>query len=176
MAFATGEGGRGAFKERRDLEELGNLGELSGRVQTGVRGSPPAGQEVLPHGHERHEVVRLKHEPDRVPPVVASPPPGQFLHGGSVDLEKLSWQLGAFLREIDAQASPPGEREVAAERDGVDPREARDTFVETREELPAGCIVVTGSEKAFSAGADIKYMAGATSPADMLNSPSIACG
>jgi enoyl-CoA hydratase len=37
-----------------------------------------------------------------------------------------------------------------------------------------GCIVVTGSEKAFSAGADIKYMAAAVAPADMLNSPLIA--
>ena len=36
-----------------------------------------------------------------------------------------------------------------------------------------GCIVVTGNEKAFSTGADIKYMAGAASPADMLNSPLI---
>ncbi len=36
-----------------------------------------------------------------------------------------------------------------------------------------GCIVITGSEKAFSAGADIKYMAGAATPADMLNSPLI---
>ena len=36
-----------------------------------------------------------------------------------------------------------------------------------------GCIVVTGNEKAFSAGADIKYMAGAAAPADMLNSPLI---
>jgi len=37
-----------------------------------------------------------------------------------------------------------------------------------------GCIVVTGNEKAFSAGADIKSMAGAASPIDMLNSPHIA--
>ncbi len=36
-----------------------------------------------------------------------------------------------------------------------------------------GCIVVTGSDKIFSAGADIKYMAGVDSPADMLNSPLI---
>jgi enoyl-CoA hydratase len=36
-----------------------------------------------------------------------------------------------------------------------------------------GCIVVTGNEKVFSAGADIKYMAGAGAPADMLNSPLI---
>lgn len=36
-----------------------------------------------------------------------------------------------------------------------------------------GCIVVSGNEKAFSAGADIKYMVGAAAPADMLNSPLI---
>lgn len=35
-----------------------------------------------------------------------------------------------------------------------------------------GCIVVTGNEKAFAAGADIKAMAGST-PADMLNNPFI---
>jgi enoyl-CoA hydratase len=34
-----------------------------------------------------------------------------------------------------------------------------------------GCMVIGGSEKAFSAGADIKYMSGAMTPADMLKSP-----
>lgn len=33
-----------------------------------------------------------------------------------------------------------------------------------------GCMVICGNEKAFAAGADIKYMAGATSPVDMLGS------
>ncbi|MDX1413721.1 MAG: enoyl-CoA hydratase-related protein [Candidatus Promineifilaceae bacterium] len=33
-----------------------------------------------------------------------------------------------------------------------------------------GSMVVTGNEKAFAAGADIKFMAGAKAPADMLNS------
>lgn len=33
-----------------------------------------------------------------------------------------------------------------------------------------GCMIITGSEKAFAAGADIKFMAGAASPADMLYS------
>lgn len=33
-----------------------------------------------------------------------------------------------------------------------------------------GCMVVTGNEKAFAAGADIKFMAGAAAPADMLKS------
>ena len=37
-----------------------------------------------------------------------------------------------------------------------------------------GCIIVTGNEKVFSAGADIKYMAGAEAPVDMLDSPLIA--
>ena len=32
-----------------------------------------------------------------------------------------------------------------------------------------GCMVITGSEKSFAAGADIKFMAGDTQPADMLN-------
>ena len=36
-----------------------------------------------------------------------------------------------------------------------------------------GCMVITGNEKAFAAGADIKFMAGATKPADMLGSPFI---
>lgn len=31
-----------------------------------------------------------------------------------------------------------------------------------------GCMVITGSEKAFAAGADIKFMAGDTQPVDML--------
>ena len=33
-----------------------------------------------------------------------------------------------------------------------------------------GCMIITGSDKAFAAGADIKFMAGANAPADMLNS------
>ncbi len=36
-----------------------------------------------------------------------------------------------------------------------------------------GCMIVTGNEKAFAAGADIKFMAGAAAPADMLSSPFI---
>ncbi len=36
-----------------------------------------------------------------------------------------------------------------------------------------GCMVVSGSEKAFAAGADIKFMAGDKGPVDMLNSPFI---
>jgi enoyl-CoA hydratase len=32
-----------------------------------------------------------------------------------------------------------------------------------------GCMVITGNEKAFAAGADIKFMAGDTKPIDMLN-------
>lgn len=32
-----------------------------------------------------------------------------------------------------------------------------------------GCMVITGNDKAFAAGADIKFMAGDTSPADMLS-------
>ena len=37
-----------------------------------------------------------------------------------------------------------------------------------------GCLLVTGNEKAFSAGADIKSMAAAATPMAMLNSPLIA--
>ena len=37
-----------------------------------------------------------------------------------------------------------------------------------------GCLLVTGNEKAFSAGADIKSMASAATPMDMLNSPLIS--
>ncbi len=37
-----------------------------------------------------------------------------------------------------------------------------------------GCLVVTGNEKAFSAGADIKSMASEATPMNMLNSPLIA--
>jgi enoyl-CoA hydratase len=36
-----------------------------------------------------------------------------------------------------------------------------------------GCMVIVGNEKAFAAGADIKFMAGDTQPADMLSSPFI---
>ena len=48
--------------------------------------------------------------------------------------------------------------------------EALETFDADDE---VGCIVISGSEKVFSAGADIKYMSGAMAPADMLNSPLI---
>jgi enoyl-CoA hydratase len=33
-----------------------------------------------------------------------------------------------------------------------------------------GCLIITGNEKAFAAGADIKFMAGAAAPVDMLGS------
>ena len=36
-----------------------------------------------------------------------------------------------------------------------------------------GCLVISGSDKAFAAGADIKFMAGDKGPVDMLNSPFI---
>ena len=37
-----------------------------------------------------------------------------------------------------------------------------------------GCLVISGSDKAFAAGADIKFMAGDKQPADMLNTPFIS--